>query len=289
MAIPSAPQKPPLRPPPPMPQQMKAGPPPVGQASRKTFTSAAPEFKAAYKIGIYGTGGVGKTSLAMNAPAPVKFIDLDDSTGLLAPVDGVSIVKGVECWQDLLDALRQDDLWKGVRSIVIDTATKAEEMSLAHVIGTKGVSERQAASSIEDYGYGKGYKYHFENYLALFAELDRHNRLDRNVILICHDITQKVPNPAGVDYIRWSPRLQQNIADKMKEWCDHLFYIKYDFTEAAIQAKGSLGPGKNLGGNSRTIYAVEQSTFVAKSRTLKDPIPYVEGDVALWDALFARQ
>lgn len=280
--MPETPVKPPPTLPPRLPLKPPVAPPPVGTKAAKMFTSARPVGKAAFKIAIYGTGGVGKTSLAMSAPSPVKFFDLDDSLGMLPETQGVEIINGVQSWQELLDALRQNDLWTGVKTIVIDTATKAEEMSLAHVTSVRGFQ------SIEDAGYGKGYKFHFENYLALFAELDRHNKAGRNTILICHDITQKVPNPAGIDYIRWSPRLQQNIADKMKEWCDHMFFVKYDFTEAATKEKGALGPGKNSGGNTRTIYCVEESTFVAKSRTLRDPIPYVEGDVELWKQLFPK-
>lgn len=286
MATPVSPARPPApRPLPSAPTQMKAGPPPIGAASRKTFTTSLSEAKTAFKMGIYGTGGVGKTSLAMAAPGPVRFIDLDDSLGALQPVEGVSIVRGVESWQDLLDALRQEDLWKNIRSIVVDTATKAEEFAIAHTIRTVTGEKGKAVTSVEGYGYGKGYKHVYETYLALFVELERHNRAGRNVIMVCHDKKEKVPNPFGDDYLRYGIRLQDqsngNISDKLKEWCDHLFFIGYDYMLAAKD-------GKNAGNNGRTIYPVEQSTFVAKSRTLRDPIPYPEGDVALWNALFGQ-
>lgn len=277
------PKKPAL---PPAPPQMRPSPPQIGAAPKKQFSSAAPEGKSAFKIGIYGTGGVGKTSLAMAAPGPVKFIDLDDSLGALAEVKDVSVVRGVETWQDLLDALRQADLWKDVRTVVIDTATRAEELCIAHVLATIKHEKGHPVASVEGYGWGKGYKHVHETYLALFAELDRHCRAARNAILIAHDDVQMVPNPAGEDYKRWSPRLQDksngSIANKFKEWCDHLLYVGYDF---ALAAKD----GKNRGNNSRTIYPIEQATFVAKSRSLRDPIPYTEGDVALWEALFGKQ
>ena len=169
--------------------------------------------------------------------------------------------------------------------MALDTATRAEQLCIAHVLATIRSDKGSPVTSVEGYGYGKGYKLVFETYLHLFAELERHNRAGRNVILIAHDDVEMVPNPAGEDYKRWTPRLQNkgngNIANTFKEWCDHLLHVGYDF---ALAAKD----GKNRGGNSRTIYPVEQATFVAKSRSLKAPIPYEEGSVDLWTAQFGK-
>ena len=266
---------------PPAPPLRRQPPAQVGAKAAKQFIAAVPEAKNAFRVCIYGTGGIGKSSLAMSAPDPVKFIDLDDSLGVLVPMDGVQVVRGVETWQDLMDALRQDDLWSGAKSIVIDTATKAEELCVAHVL------EKNHVASIElvDGGFGKGYKIVFETYLALFAELERHNRAGRNTIMIAHDKIEKKPNPAGQDFIRFSPRLQDvnngSVSHKLKEWSDHLLFIGYDFAEAVKDKK-------SIGVNTRTIHPVEQPHFVAKSRSLRDPIPYEEGSVALWEALFKK-
>src|SRR5690606_16593610 len=101
----------------------------------------------------------------------------------------------------------------------------------------------------------------------------------RNVILIAHDCTETVPNPAGDDYIRYEPRLQSpksgkaSIRLRFREWLDNLWFIGYD-----ILAKD----GKAQGHGSRTIYPTEQPHCMAKSRTIQDALEYVRGDGSVW-------
>ena len=64
----------------------------------------------------------------------------------------------------------------------------------------------------------------------------------------------------------------------VKEWLDHLLCIRFDI---AVNANG-----KASGNGSRTIYPVESPVHMAKSRSLKDPIEYVEGSAELWNQLF---
>ncbi|MCK4626278.1 MAG: AAA family ATPase [Phycisphaerae bacterium] len=49
---------------------------------RVAFGSIEPQ---GHRIGLFGPGGVGKTTLAATAPGPVAFIDLDDSLPILLP------------------------------------------------------------------------------------------------------------------------------------------------------------------------------------------------------------
>ena len=55
-----------------------------------------------HRIGIFGPGGIGKTTLAATAPGPVAFFDLDDSLPVLGPsLDGCDVrrVDGATDWQ----------------------------------------------------------------------------------------------------------------------------------------------------------------------------------------------
>ena len=90
-------------------------------------------------------------------------------------------------------------------------------------------------------------------------------------------------NPTGEDFLRYEPRLyaSQNVSvrHRVKEWLDHLLFVGYD-----IFAKN----GKATGSGTRTIYPVEMPTHWAKSRKLRDPIPFQsETDSNLWQRLFA--
>ena len=233
------------------------------------------------RIGLYGTGGIGKTSLALAAPGPVVVIDLDDSIGRLAPE---TPVLNPASWKELMDKLASP-IWDGVKTIILDSTSVAEDLCLAHVLQTIRNEKGQPVRRIEDYGYGKGYRYLYDEFLPLLYELDRHRLDGRNIILISHQITVDVPNPQGDDYIRWEPRLQGNekhsVRLRVKEWLDHLFFLGYD-----VNVKENKGQGSG----TRTIYTQEMPHCLAKCRAgvrnIPESLEYEFGSAEIWRLLF---
>lgn len=237
------------------------------------------------RIVLYGPGGIGKTTLAATAPGPVAFFDLDGSlpelSDQLADLD-IRLVTGVTMWQPLRETL-QGDGWEAIKTIVLDTATRAEEMAVAHTLATVKNEKGMTVERIEDYGYGKGYTHLYDTFLPLLADLDRHVQAGRNVILICHDCVVTVPNPQGDDYQRYEPRLsspasgKSSIRLRVREWSDHLMFIGYDL---------KITDGKAKGKGTRTIYPSEQPHCMAKSRRLDESFALTKFDRTLWTKLF---
>lgn len=238
------------------------------------------------RIGLYGTGGIGKTSLAVSlgkgSIKPVLF-DLDDGSHEL----DVPRVKGVKTWADLMEALARASFFPEYGAIVIDSITRAEEMAVAHAIATiPHEKSTKPIKRIDDYGWGQGYQHAYETFRDMFDFLDLHVAAGCHVVLIAHDCTTEVPNPAGEDFIQYQPRLQSpkkgkaSIRHHVKEWLDHLFFIGYDIVS---------GDGKGQGTGTRTIHPQERPTHWAKSRKLHGPIEYKKGGLELWTALFAKQ
>jgi hypothetical protein len=238
-----------------------------------------------HRILLYGPGGIGKTTLATQLPGPVAFIDLDDSLPRLASqLDTANIlpVSGVADWQSLRDTLAADG-WDDVKSIVLDTGTMAEEFAIAHTLANT-LADGKRVSSVEGYGYGKGFGYVFDTFLPLLADLDRHMRAGRHVAILCHDCTSTVPNPAGEDWLRYEPRLQSpnsgkaSIRLRVREWADHVLFLGYDVDVGK--------DGKGRGAGTRTIYPCELPHCMAKSRTTCTPVPMVHGQGAeFWNQL----
>ena len=262
----------------------RVGPPVMtAPAARKQVTFGAAQSGAGHRIMLYGPGGIGKTTLATQLTGPVAFIDLDESLGRLGDrVASVQVVPGIAGWADLRAAL-QSDGWDKIKTLVIDTGTRAEEMAVAHTLATVKKEQGQTAENIEAYGYGKGYTHVFDTFLPLLSDLDRHCREGRNVAIICHDCTATVPNPWGEDWIRYEPRLQSPASGKasirlrVREWADHVLFIGYD---VVVDREG-----KGKGAGTRTIYTAELPHFMAKSRTCQDAIPVGNDGKAVWSEI----
>jgi len=180
--------------------------------------------------------------------------------------------------------LQASELWDGADVVVIDSATHLEQLAVEHVTATIPVSrEGGKAERIEDYPYGKGWQFLYDAFLRVLADLDQLVRSGKHVILTAHDCVNRVPNPDGEDWIRWEPRLSDppsgkgSIRAAVREWADHVLCLRYD-----VVTKG----GKGCGHGSRTIWCQELPAFMAKSRSLRDPIPFTsETDSAVWTAL----
>lgn len=257
-------------------------PPPPAASNRAKVQFGSIASAAGHRVVLYGTGGIGKTTSAANAPGPVAFIDLDESLPRLKDQLGaetlanIKDVKGINDWATLRSVL-QSDGFDGIKTIVIDTLTKAEELCVAFTLETVPGDKGAKMKRLEDYGFGKGLTHVFDTFLPLLADLDRHARAGRNVVLVCHDCTTNVPNPAGEDWMRFEPRLQSPASGKnsirlrVKEWADHVLFMNYDV------AVSEDGKGKGCG--SRTIYTSEMPFCMAKSRTTQSVLPVTSHDV----------
>jgi len=269
------------------PSRNKTPPPPVNQqsANKVTFGEISKD-KTGQRVVLYGTGGIGKSTLACLAPGRVAFIDADESLKILRKqleLNSIPLPKivTVNSFKELRDALKSSG-WDSINTIVIDTVTKIEEWAVAYTCATVKGEKGMTINKIEDYGFGKGYQYVFEIFLTLLSDLDRHIRAGRNVILIAHECTSNVPNPRGGDWLRYEPRLQNpssgkaSIRMRLKEWADHVLFLGYD---VAVDKDG-----KAEGCATRTLYSTELPFCMAKSRTTGDQFDITLG-ASPWEAI----
>lgn len=258
-----------------------APPSPAAASKRKFEISHGRDTRTGQRVVIYGTGGIGKTSLCSTMAHVGKtplFLDVEDGTRDLG-VDRIP-ADYLETLEDLRAALADGDLVRPYDAIVVDSATKVEDLIAAQVCKRSGVDKLEEV----DGGFGKGYRALYEMFLAFLGDLDAQVRAGRTVVLICHDTTAKVPNPTGADFIRYEPRLYQSsknsLRERVKEWADHVFAVLYDVDAKNDKAQGS---------GTRAIYTQEMPTQVAKSRTLRGVYPFTEGDASLWLDLFGAK
>lgn len=216
--------------------------------------------KRAKRILIYGPGGVGKSQLESLVPG-MLVLDLEGSTSHL---DVARIDMQNAKLTDVRGALQDRSLWEPYQAVGIDTLTKVEELGVAHTCETVLHPDKGTrVSSIEGFGFGRGYQYVYDTFLPVLGDLDRIVETGRNVFLIAHECVNDTPNPSGEDFLRYEPRLQApksgkaSIRHRVFEWADIVGYLSFDVVSK---------DGKGKGGGTRTLYYDARPTWWAKAR-----------------------
>jgi hypothetical protein len=237
------------------------------------------------KVVIYGPGKIGKSklvSLLANVGANILFADVEEGTSYL---DVTRATPTPATFEELRGVLHNKELLAEYDGVCIDSLTRTEELATAWVLANVKHEKGHSVSRIEDFGFGKGYVHIYEAMLCILCDLDAIARSGKHAICICHDVTENVPNPTGENFLQYQPRLQSppkagKTRERVREWADDLIYIGWDLVVSK--------DGKAQGSGSRTIYPIQLPSHWAGSRTLSDPIPYIDNDPELWRQLLEK-
>lgn len=176
------------------------------------------QIKRPLKVVIYGSEGIGKTTVAAHSIEPL-FIDTEGGTAHL----NVRRIPRPDSWNELLAIIYEIAASPGLcRTLVLDTADWAEQMCVDHIC------QKYSKTGIEEFGYGKGYTYLAEEFSKLLAALDIVIAVGVNVIVIAHAKMRKqeLPDEMGA-FDRWEMKLSKQVAPLLKEWCDMLLFCNY--------------------------------------------------------------
>jgi hypothetical protein len=226
------------------------------------------DAKRGKKFIIYGASGIGKSTLAVMAPKPV-LLPLDDGTADIRDPFTNELIKQVkECYtfEDTRSALHQYDLFDDHETVIIDTATKLQDLSHEYMFKTIKHEKGHTVNSIEGYGYGKGYSHLYDTMKLILQDADELVRRGKNVIFICQCIARQIPNAAGDDYLCNCPRLYPgsknlpSVQALYTEWADHVLFV--DHMTKVVTDK------KIKGSTTRAVFTAGELHFQAKSRVL---------------------
>jgi hypothetical protein len=212
--------------------------------------------KAPYRVLVYGTEGIGKSSFAAGAPDPI-FICSEDGTDHL----DVARFPRIQRWSDIFEAI--EVLEKGghpYKTLVLDTLDWAEPL-LWRQLCTAGKKD-----SIEDFGYGKGYTAALKEWQVLLGRLDQlQTKTGMNIVLLAHAQKKTFKNPLGEDYDRFELKLNQKASEACREWAGAVLFAYFD-----VLVSKSDKPGDRkvrAFGNGRFLYTTKQAAFDAKNRS----------------------
>ena len=216
------------------------------------------------RVVIYGTEGIGKSTLASQFPKPL-FIDTEGSTSNM----DVKRLDKPTSWTMLMNQIAfvkaNPDKFQ---TLVIDTIDWAESLAIESVCAQHG------KRGIEDFGYGNGYTYVREEFGRLLNKLQELVDIGINVVLTAHSQLRKFeqPDEEGA-YDRYELKLGKKTSSQtapvVKEWCDLLLFCNYKTMVMTSETKK-----KKATGGKRVMYTTHHPAWDAKNRHgLPDELP----------------
>ena len=211
----------------------------------------------AQKVVIYGTEGIGKSSLASQFPEPL-FIDTEGSTDNMV----VARLDKPTSWIMLNNQIAFIKANPTVcKTLVIDTIDWAESLCVDNLCAMHG------KKGIEDFGYGNGYVYAKEEMGRFLNKLQDLIEIGINVVLTAHAQIRKfeLPDEMG-SYDKYELKLGKKTSSQtaplVKEWADLLLFCNYK-TYLISQEKSTK---KKAQGNQRVMYTEHNPAWDAKNR-----------------------
>lgn len=233
------------------------GPPagaPAPRASRMSLSAGTKgRIEKPLRVLLYGTEGIGKSTWGAGAPKP-KFLCAEAGTERL----DIDRFPEPTSWDDVFDAIRALEVEPhDYKTLVVDTVDWIEPLCW------RSICEKGSKTSIEDFGYSKGYIAALDEWRRFLAALER-LRAKRNlwIVLLAHAQVKTWKNPTGEDFDRYQLKLHEKAAGLVKEWCDAVLFV--EFETLTIEKEKS----KRIQGVSgaRVVHTQRTAAWDAKNR-----------------------
>jgi hypothetical protein len=216
------------------------------------------------RILVYGTEGIGKSTLASQAPKPV-FIQTEDGVAEIE-CDKFPRAKTLGDVSAALNALNVEA--HDYPTVVIDSLDWLERLIWDTVCREFRVNSIEKA----DGGYQRGYIHALNHWRKIIDALDllRESK-GMAIILLAHAKIEKFEDPEALTYDRYSPRLHKHASALITEWCDAVIFatrkIRTQSEDAGFGRARTIAVG--LGGEAggeRILRTVGGPACVAKNR-----------------------
>ena len=224
------------------------------------------------RLMVYGSEGVGKSSYAAHAPAPI-FIQTEDGLGQIDCAK-FPLAKSFGDVIAQLESVRDEA--HEFQSLVIDSLDWLERLVWDDVCREFGVRSIEKA----DGGYGKGYTHALTQWRKVVSLLEQiRDKRNMVIILIARAKVERFEDPENAAYDRYTPRLHKHACSLICEWVDAVL-----FATRRMRVDKDNGKASPVGadGDERVLRTNGSPAFIAKNRySLPNEIPLSwEGFVA---------
>jgi len=176
-----------------------------------------PQLDKPYKVVLYGSPGVGKSTMANTAESPI-FLDIENG---LTRIDchKTPIIKSISDLKKSVSFLMKSEEYK---TVVLDTAD-ALDLIISNEICTK--ADKQ---SLADFGYGAGYEMLNKTWNSILSGLDMLYDKGMNIIITAHPIIRTFQDPTGDAYDKYTLKIHQKPAGSIISRFDGVFFMEYE-------------------------------------------------------------
>ncbi len=214
--------------------------------------------KAAPRIFLIGTHGIGKTTWACSAPDPI-VIQTEDGLGLLETPAFPLATSVADVFEALNTLYHQDH---GFKTVVLDSADWLDNL-ISKEIYT--VYEKN------DLAYGKSALLIAEQWQLILDWLNTLRRKGMTVILIGHVEIKRYDPPDGDSYERYQPKMGARPSALIQEWADCVLFANFKtLVKKEVvgneTAKKPMTKSKPLAIAERLLYTGEKPAHFAKNR-----------------------
>lgn len=218
------------------------------QQVRKGIVHAPP------RIMLYGVHGIGKSTVAANAPGAI-FIPTEDGANEI-DVPKLPIVSSVDEVLEQLRALYKET--HDYETVVIDSADWLEDFIQL---------ELKASYTEKELSYGKDSVRAAEKMNEVLTALN-HLREHRGMscIMIAHCEVKRFDSPMSEPYDRYQPKLQSRMGSLIQEWADAVLFMTYDIAVKREEVGFNKEHRRGISTGIRKIFTEERPAFHAKNR-----------------------
>jgi len=207
------------------------------------------------RICIYGTHGIGKSTIASLFPAPI-FISTEDG------IDGLDVTSFPKAAHISDIAASIKTLIKEeheFRTVVLDTVDWLVEPLI--------VEDVEATHDAKDLAYGKGQMLVAESFREILQGMDvLRRKRDMNVVLLAHANIVKFDDPRTEGYDRYTPKLPNRCNALLQEWVDVLTFAAFRVIIKKSDAGFNKEVARGVSTGERLLHFVENPAFLAKNR-----------------------
>jgi len=225
---------------------------------------------------LHGPPGVGKSTFGAGMP---KAAMIPVERGL-DQIGGVFKFPTPENFVELCEMIHEFDTEDHEhQSLVIDTLDATQALIWDRVLEEANKKEnapknKPRYTSIEDFGYGKGYVYAGDLWLRLLAKLIQMSERF-NILLIAHSQlkTINVTPPFSIAYDQYRIKIHEKSADLVRQAADLILFANLDVTVQKDVPKARKG--RAIVNDDRLMWVAPASGIEAKNRyNLESPMEF---------------